>query len=72
VNDIEPDNIAQLVDELRVVGELGLLDPVRLKTMCAPYALDGTCTDADCFRHHNQVTGKKTRRTMTDCQRWNF
>ena len=32
--DIEPDNIAQLVDELRVVGELELLDPVRLQ-VCA-------------------------------------
>ena len=50
--DIEPDNIAQLVDELRVVGELELLDPVRLETMRAPDALDRTCTDADCFRHH--------------------
>ncbi len=50
--DIEPDNIAQLVDELRVIGELELLDPVRLETMRAPDALDGTCTDADCFRHH--------------------
>ena len=50
--DIEPDNIAQLVDELRVVGELELLDPVRLETMRTPDALDGTCTDADGFRHH--------------------
>ena len=31
--DIEPDNIAQLVDKLRVGGELELLDPVRLETM---------------------------------------
>ena len=30
--DIKPDNIAQLVDELRVVGELELVDPVRLET----------------------------------------
>src|SRR5471032_142100 len=29
--DIEPDNIAQLVDELRIAGELELLDPVWLE-----------------------------------------
>ena len=40
--DIEPDNIAQLVDELRVVGELELLDPVRLQTVRPPDALDGS------------------------------
>ena len=50
--DIEPDNIAQLVDELRVVGELELLDPVRLQTMRAPDALDGAWADTDYFRHH--------------------
>ena len=49
--DIEPDNIAQLVDKLRVFGELELPNPVRLKTMRPPDALDGTCADADCFRH---------------------
>ena len=37
--DIEPDNIAQLVDELRVGGELKVLDPVRLKTMRAPVSV---------------------------------
>src|SRR4051812_22995058 len=40
--DIKPDNIAQLVDELRVVGELELVDPVRLETTRAPDPLDGT------------------------------
>ena len=45
----------QLVDELRVVGELELPDPVRLQTIPAPDALDGTCADADCFRHHVAV-----------------
>ena len=50
--DIEPDNIAQLVDKLRVGGELELLDPVRLETMLAPDASHGTCADADSFRHH--------------------
>ena len=51
--DIKPDNIAQLVDELRVVGELELVDPVRLETMRPPDALDGTRADTDGFRHHS-------------------
>ena len=51
--DIKPDNIAQLVDELRVVGELELVDPVRLETMRAPDALDGTRADTDGFRHYS-------------------
>ena len=51
--DIEPDNIAQLVDELRVVGELELVDPVRLETMRAPDALDGIRADTDGFRHNS-------------------
>ena len=53
--DIKPDHVAQLVDELRVVGELELLDPVRLEAMRAPDALDGTRADADGFRHHEAV-----------------
>src|ERR1700704_2313564 len=51
--DIKPANIAQLVDELRVVGKLELVDPVRLATMRAPDALDGTRADTDGFRHHS-------------------
>ena len=50
--DIKPDHVAQLVGELRVVGELELLDPVRLKAMRAPDALDGTRANADGLRHH--------------------
>ena len=50
--DIKPDHVAQLVGELRVVGELELLDPVRLEAMRAPDALDGTAANADGFRHH--------------------
>src|SRR5436190_20246777 len=50
--DIEPDNIAQLVDELRVGGELELPDSVRLQTMRAPDPLHRACADADSFRHH--------------------
>lgn len=50
--DIKPDNVAQLVDEPRVVGKLELMDPVRLETMRAPDALDGTRADTNGFRHH--------------------
>ena len=38
--DIEPDDVAQFVDEARVVGQLELAHPVRLQTMGAPDALD--------------------------------
>ena len=48
---VEPDNVTQLVDELRIVGELELLHFMRLKAVSAPNALDGTGADADCFRH---------------------
>src|SRR5271166_3028353 len=47
--DIEPDDVTQLVNELRVVGELELLHPMRLKAVSAPDALDRAGTDADCF-----------------------
>jgi hypothetical protein len=49
------DNIAQLVDELRVIGKLELVDAVRLETMRAPDALDETRADIDGFRHHVAV-----------------
>ena len=37
--DIEPDDVAQFVDEARIVGQLELAHPVRLQTMGAPDAL---------------------------------
>jgi len=43
--DIETDDVAQLVDELRVGGELELLDPVRLKAVRPPDALDRTLAE---------------------------
>ena len=50
--DIETDDVAQLVDEARVGGELELFHSVRLQAMRAPDALDGTRADVDNFRHH--------------------
>ena len=44
--DVEPDDVAQLVHELRIVGELELTHPVRLKAMGAPDALHRADTDA--------------------------
>jgi hypothetical protein len=50
--DIEADDVAQLVDEPWIGGELELLHAVRLKAMQAPDALDGAGADVDGFRHH--------------------
>src|SRR5450631_3110313 len=49
---IEADNVAQLVNKLRVGGELELFHAVRLKAVRAPDALDGTRADIDDLRHH--------------------
>jgi hypothetical protein len=46
--DIEANHVAQLVDELRIVRELELSNPMRLKTVGAPDALHRT--DADLRR----------------------
>ena len=50
--DIETDDVAQLVNEARVGGELELFHPVRLQAVRAPDALDGTRADVDDLRHH--------------------
>jgi hypothetical protein len=49
--DIEPDHVAQLVDERGVFGELELPDAVWLKSVGAPDALHGGDADAGCLRH---------------------
>ena len=43
--DIEADDVAQLVDKLRVGGELELFHPMRMKAVRTPDALDGTRAD---------------------------
>jgi hypothetical protein len=45
--DIEPDDIAQLSDEIWVFGKLELANPVRLEAMLAPNALRPTHRDAE-------------------------
>ena len=46
--DVEPDDVAQLADEVRVIGQLELPDAMRLEPVRAPDALHGT--DADTHR----------------------
>ena len=43
-----------LGDEPRVGGKLELLDPVRLKAVLAPDAVNGTGADVDGLRHHGR------------------
>ena len=49
--DIEADDVAQLGDELRIIGQLELTHPVGLQAMGAPDALDRTDADPDRFGH---------------------
>jgi hypothetical protein len=49
--DIEADDVAQLVDKLRVGGELELFHSMRLQSMRPPDPLDGTRADIDDLRH---------------------
>ena len=49
--DIEPNHVAQFVNEARVVRELKLANPVRLETMGAPDSLDGADAETRCLRH---------------------
>jgi hypothetical protein len=49
--DIEADDVAQLVDKLRVGGELELFHSMRLQSMRPPNPLDGTRADIDDLRH---------------------
>ena len=50
--DVEADDVAQLVDELRIVGELELPHPVRLQAVRAPDALHRADADAGRLGHH--------------------
>ena len=51
--DIEPNDVAQFVDEARVVGQLELAHPVRLQTMGAPDALNRTHAEPRRLRHQD-------------------
>ena len=69
---IEADDIAQLLDELRIAGELEMLRPVGLEAMGAPDAMHGTHTDAVGFAIVVAVqwvasTGGSVRVNATTC-----
>jgi hypothetical protein len=49
--DVEPDDVAQLVDEGGVVGQLELPDPMRLEPGSAPDALHRAGADAGLLGH---------------------
>jgi hypothetical protein len=49
--DVEPDDVAQFVDEPRVFGKLEVAHAVRLEAVGAPDSLDGTEAEPRGFRH---------------------
>ena len=61
--DIEPDDVAQFVDETRIVGQLELAHPVRLETMLAPDALNRADAEVRRLRHQDACpVGRLARR----------
>ena len=69
--DIEPDDVAQFGDELRVVGKLELADTVRLQPMRAPDALNRRNADAYSLRHQRtcpvrRLAGRRLHRQFDD------
>ena len=67
--EIEPDHVAQLLDEPRIVRELELPDPVRLEPVGAPDALDRADADAGRLRHHRGGPVGRLRRRIGQRQR---
>src|SRR6202008_4764769 len=65
--DIEADDIAQLVDELRIIRQFEPAHPMGLQAVSAPDALDGADADADRLSHHgagpvSRLTGRLSER----------
>ena len=61
--DIEPDDVAQFVDEARIVGQLELAHPVRLKAVGAPDALNRADAEPRRLRHQDAgPVGRLARR----------
>ena len=52
--DVEPHNVAELLGEMLVVGQLELADPMRLKAMPAPDALHRGDADAGRLGHRRR------------------
>ena len=67
--DIEPDDIAQFVDETRIVGELELAHPVRLEAMLAPDALNRADAEPSRLRHQDAGPVGRLARRFAERQR---
>ena len=67
--DIEPHHVAQLLHELRIVGEFELLDLVGLKPVCAPDAKDRAGADAASLGHHHAGPVASLPQRLARCQR---
>ena len=67
--EMEPDHVAQFLDEARIVRELELPDPVRLQAERAPDAPDRADADAGRLRHHGGGPVGGLRRLIGQRQR---
>lgn len=68
---IKPDDVTQLVDELRIGGELEMADTMRLEARSAAGAPNGAARNADGLRHHRagpvrDLAGWVLKRQMDD------
>jgi hypothetical protein len=64
--DIKADDVAEFVDELRIIGKLELPNPVRLEAMGAPDPVNRTGADARFASHQRgRPVGRLTRRRLT-------
>src|SRR5271168_4021076 len=69
--DIESYDIAQFVDETRIVGEFELAHPVRLEAMLAPDALNRADAEARRLRHQDACPVGRLARRFAKRQRDN-
>ena len=67
--DIEPDDVAQFVDEARIVGQLELAHPVRLEAVLAPDTLNRADAEPRRLRHQQAGPVGRLARRFAKCQR---
>src|SRR5271167_4312865 len=67
--DIEPDDVAQFVDETRIVGELELAHSVRLEAVLAPDALNRADAEPRRLRHQDAGPVGRLARRLAKRQR---
>ena len=67
-NEAIANHVAQLVDEVRIVRELELSNPMRLRTVGAPDALHRTDADLRRPRHHRASSVRRFDRGIGQCQ----